>query len=407
MAGYASYSDISYALKTTYPEQGLSAISQTNNTWNAIKRDFGKTPKDKVGLVMEYSVEMGYGGGFGALGSSYATLPDHGFATGVKATPTVKRLTHRTAYAEEDMRLADTEFKAFRNLWKEKEDAQGRAFERHLNRMVFGRSSGALCQANGAGSAATALIVDSFVTGRPIHKLFNIGDQIDVFTAETAGTQQLTKVTITGVNAATSTLTLASAQTWSDNSYVFFAGCRGNELTGFSEMIDDGTLATSYAGISRTTYPLWRSTVVSGAATATLAEMNSLIQQAGKNGRPNRMVTTFELKAKLINEAATFNRFTPRASEKGSTVNFGYEDLVLSFGVAVSADEDCPSGTVYAYDTESMVITSPMTQPEYMDKDGSMFARIANTMAYETTLYFLADLFCKNPNRCFKRTNLS
>lgn len=401
--------DYSAFLKTQFNNKLITTVNDDNNTWSLFTQKFNRSAIAETGFTMVAAVETGYGSGYGALTDGSSDLPDWGNPNASQATVQPKRLAHRTAYPQDLFYLAESNKKAFQEQVEMRKEAQMRHLKRHLNRMVFGRNTGALCQA-ATTVTGTALVVNNFVTGRPIAKLFNIGDRIDVWTTESVGgTQQVTNVKITGVNSATNTITLETSQSWSAGSYVFFANCRNNELTGLPQAIDDGTVLDNYFGIFRSTTPSWKSlTVTTPTTAATLNEANSLIHLAGKDKLPTQATTTFEIRNTLWNQAEAARRYVTAPDERVKRYNAGADDgLQLAYGIPVSADQDCNTGTFYAYSTEDMNLYSPMSQPEYLEEDGSIFFRIANKAAYETTLYFLLEIFNGRPNACIKRTNWS
>jgi len=67
--------------------------------------------------------------------------------------------------------------------------------------------------ANGAGAAETPLIVDDV-------KYFNVGDKVDVILPATEAAE-VDNIEVTAINETTNTMTLASNQTWTDNSEVY------------------------------------------------------------------------------------------------------------------------------------------------------------------------------------------
>lgn len=127
-----------------------------------------------------------------------------------------------------------------------------------------GIGTGQVTLANGAGSGATSLIVDDVLP-------FRANMFIDVWTS-LGGTQEVANVQITNVNPSTNTLTLATAQTWSDNSIVSRAFditasvtslATAKVPTGIQGIVDTTTYSTTFEGISVSTYNEWQANVIS------------------------------------------------------------------------------------------------------------------------------------------------
>ena len=114
--------------------------------------------------------------------------------------------------------------------------------------ITFGDGTGALAQTNGTGTAATALIVDN-----PGVRHIRAGMKLDIYTAKTGGTQEVNSVTVSSVTTSTNTVTLATAQTWGNNSWVFREDARGKEMMGLAGIVDNATLLSSIQGKTRST----------------------------------------------------------------------------------------------------------------------------------------------------------
>ncbi len=86
---------------------------------------------------------------------------------------------------------------------------------------------------------------------------------IDVYDAETGGSQEINSIEITKVAPATRTVTIASSSATAD-SHVYIEDSRTNSTVpnGIAGLVDDGTNATSVHGVSRSTYEELKSTVL-------------------------------------------------------------------------------------------------------------------------------------------------
>lgn len=121
---------------------------------------------------------------------------------------------------------------------------------KELNAQVFRDGSGTIALVNGSDTS-TSLIFDN---GVPTH--FRVGMLIDVITA--AGVKEVNGIEVTDINISTNTVTLASAQTFTDNSLICRAGVQdaaptdGKEMAGFARITDNGSLFATYEGIIRT-----------------------------------------------------------------------------------------------------------------------------------------------------------
>lgn len=96
--------------------------------------------------------------------------------------------------------------------------------------MVHGDGTGKLAQANG-GATSTSLVVDN-----PGVDHLRAGMIIDVYTS--GGSQEVNSIEVSSVNRSTNTATLASSQTWTDNSFVYREDARNVECMGLAGILD-------------------------------------------------------------------------------------------------------------------------------------------------------------------------
>lgn len=152
-----------------------------------------------------------------------------------------------------------------------------------------------------------------------------------------------------------------------------YATGTGDDFLGLGAIVDDGTNTSTYAGLTRTTYPQLNSTVTAVAGGAlTFANMATSMRGAAAAGskrqRPSIIVTTetaWDLLESLFTPTtqATYDAisrvnittyskpgvtFKDQDSLKGQ---YGFEALCWR-GIPVVADEKCPSGSMYFLNEE-------------------------------------------------------
>ncbi len=148
-----------------------------------------------------------------------------------------------------------------------------------LNRQSLNKGTGQLTLANGAGSGATALIVDNALP-------FRRGQKLDSY-ASIGGAKEIDGATVSAVNYATNTITITPAQTWSDNSVVVKtpvqtgAPTGGKELTGLQAICDTTTYSSTFEGLTVAANPEWIGNVID-ASTAPVSQ--DLLQKAANRG---------------------------------------------------------------------------------------------------------------------------
>lgn len=116
------------------------------------------------------------------------------------------------------------------------------------------------------------------------------------------------------------------------------------QLNGLFEAVDDGTVATTYGGISRTTYPTWKAITNYGLLTTAnlIQTLYSMTLQASTDGhRPNFFATTQAVFATLQNSLYTIDRYNQPDMQR----TIGGYDVIFN-GAPVIWDPHIPTGVV-------------------------------------------------------------
>jgi hypothetical protein len=199
-----------------------------------------------------------------------------------------------------------------------------------INRQGLGKGTGQMSLANGAGVAATALIVDNALP-------FRRGMRLDLWTALPpalggAGTKEVSGATITAVNYNTNTLTLDSAQTWTDNDIIVLytvldnPPTGGKEITGVQAICDTTAFSTTFEGLSVTTNPEWVGNVVAASNNNSVPVSQDLLQQTYNRirsvggGNPNYLISNNGQQRTFMNTELQKVRYEPTKVEGGATV---------------------------------------------------------------------------------------
>jgi len=283
-------------------------------------------------------------------------------------------------------------------------DAEMRGLERDarndINRQLWGDGFGSIGRANGAGAGTTALVIDA-------GHFVKINMIIDIYTAKSAGTQEVDSIKVSAVSGTTATL--ASTQTWSDNSWIFREDSRGNEIMGMQGIVDVSTYVTTLHGISRTTYPEFGAQILDyplGTGGTNRPVTLDLLQQgylqAEKNGEGEISlgVTTFNLWRKIGNLMAPDRRYTPSMSLAG-----GFTALDFN-GKPIVADRDAPANNLWWLD-ESTFTRYELADWDFDDTDGNVLHKVSGEAAYEALLYYYAEMACTDPANSVNIRDLS
>ncbi len=397
-------------LKTDYLDK-FEIFNWESSLYEAMTAEY-QDPQD-MAFTMVGSLETGFGGGYTAISSGNDTLADHGNPEGLQITITPAKLTQRVALPHEIFKLADNNVKAFGKLVDQRMNGAMRNLKKHVARQFWGSHFGHLAQ-DGTFSAPTAkfpINPATIVTGVNISKLFSKGDQIDVYTALSAGSQEVTGATIISVNVAANTLTLSSSVSWTTGSYVFFKNCRGKEMYGLPEAIDNGSVyVDTYFGNARTTNAQLQSTVDSTAVAPSAALFNNYINTSANESQFTNMFCSTNCRSKIANDLIAANVHFQVAPERGiKKLNVSYDDVVLNNGVVVKSDQWCPNTTAYLFNKEylKLYVPSTMKKPDFMDEDGNKMSRIADKLSLEATLAWYAQPVFIRGNAGMRKTALT
>jgi len=222
------------------------------------------------------------------------------------------------------VRLSESDKVAFaQGLDAQQKDNLSRMYA-DLNRQSHGTGTGQITLANGSGSGSTSLIVDD-----PFP--FRIGMRIDSY-ASIGGAKEIDGAKITAINYTTSTLTLDTASTWSDNSII----CKKNVLAGvtstagpFKEIMgwrgicDTTTYSSTFEGIAVSSYGQWQGNVVD-ASTAPVSQ--DLLQRTFNRSaivggkKPNRLISNYGQARTFLNTELQKTRYEPGTVEGGNVV---------------------------------------------------------------------------------------
>lgn len=280
------------------------------------------------------------------------------------------------------VRQVDSETKALVNDLK-----------RDVNRQIWGTTDGVIA-ATGVTSASTTVVLATATTATQLRQL-EVGMLIDIGTVAAPQTIASAR-TIVSINTSAKTLVISGAAvTTATTDRIFRSGigasngtgsAQGVELTGLQTIVDDtGTLFN----VNPTTYPSWAATDLNNsgtprAITENLLETLLMDTEVKSGSQPNLIVTSqgvFRAYSALL---TSVKRFNDTNDLKG-----GFKGLSISAGgaeVKFLWDQDCPTGTVFALNTDHL-FQYQSSDWEFMDDDGAVLSRVSGTDAYEAVLY--------------------
>lgn len=258
-----------------------------------------------------------------------------------------------------------------------------------VRQLNFGlwRAGGTFFFANGAGTGATNIIIDS-------NRLVDNGD-IDFAAYIPVGSRiRIGANAIVTVNAhpARNTLTLSAAQTWADNAEVVVVDGDGNPLTNLTGLL--AAVGTGvYAGINPATHQAWRS-FVSTPGTATVlssADVDQAHVEASQRGKVKYTFANKTLYRRFLNLLRA--NLQVQVTEK-PVLNGGWTG-VSYMGHEFVLDYDIPDDVVMHISPDEFSLGELSPLDFLPGNDGTLFKAYGKT-EWESILYTSLQLVCKN-----------
>ena len=375
------YGDLHEQLRDKNPALQLIESSASNITRN--------------GKEVIFDTHLGRNQGIGARGIR-EVLPTAGAQ---KYKQAHLYLTNLYGSIEVDGQLfeqAADDYQAFINVVDNEINGLKRDLAVDLNRQVYGDGTGTLAVV-ATQPSATTMTVDS------THFL-QVGMVIDVADPSSGVKQQsgaASSIEITAINEATKTVTVTGTLGTFDTNIsagdIFVRSSNGvnsfnKEWTGLAGIVSD---TGSLHDIDPTEYPVWKSTVKTlgtegSPGTLTELDLINLVQSVDKQGGDvDAMLASPGVFNAYWNLLQGMRQFTNGATLTGGQRAFSFD--ALGKPIKFISDYAAPTGTLYALSTKELVVNRKKDW-SWMDRDGSMWSRVANTDAYEARYYQYSQL---------------
>lgn len=258
-----------------------------------------------------------------------------------------------------------------------------------LNRQVYGDGTGTIGVVQSvAGQVITVDSTHYFQVGMVLTGIdpstgavADSGNELEV----TAIDESAVTITVTGTISALAANDLLVRASNGTNSY-------GKEWTGLAAIVDDTSVLHE---IDPASYPTWKSTVEalgSAGSPGTLTELDliNLVQKVDKQGGDvDVMLASPGVYNAYWNLLQGFRQFTNSATLTGGQRSFTFE--ALGKPIRFVSDYAAPVGTLYALSSKEIVVNRKRDWA-WMDRDGSMWSRVADTDAYEARYFQYSQL---------------
>jgi|ETNvirnome_2_130_1030620.scaffolds.fasta_scaffold00311_9 hypothetical protein len=390
----SSASGFDRALKELYaPAMNDSPINKKRVLLSRIQRDGSR--RSLVGRRFLEPINMRGSQGLGARGATGST-PTSGNQTIIEALipPTynygVVVFNLPTIFASRN------DAGAFARVMDVEMGGMRRDGQNEINRQLHGNNLGSLGMASAAGTSTDILLLDA---GHSV-KAGMIIDMYENSSGDPSSTSEFTSVTVSSITGST-TVTLATSETWADNAHVVRAGNRANEITGIKAAID---ATGTYMGINRATYAEWASAEIAaaGAEISDAIVMQTILsaEEQGE-GDVDVCITDYTQFRKYGNSLVGDRRYGT-----SMTLPSGFVGLEVANAVLL-ADRDCVAQTLYAIDMSTLTYLEMSDGWEWDDTDGSILHKQQGGITYEGVLVNYGELYNRDPRASALVTGLA
>jgi hypothetical protein len=377
------------ALKHFYTPVIREQLVNNNILWKKVTRDSDSMVGDEVYMTLH----TGRNEGIGAR-AELADLPTAGQQAYKQIHFPLRYNYGRIQVTGQVMRQSRSSEGAYAQALKSEVEGVTTDLKLDLNRQIYGDGTGKLCVVT-AGASNTVQTVDDI-------RFLRIGMKVDQMAS--AGTVTTAGLTINAINTATKAVTFSAAIVATAGDFLVRAGSYNVEITGIDKIIATGN---TYLGINRATAgnEYWQASVGANGGTAR-AISEILLQTQLDNveiagGDTSFMLTTHGVRRSVYSLLATNKRFV-------NTMDLGGGFSAIEFaGKPLTADKDCPKGTVYGLDLSKFKIYNTGEDFTWLDQDGAMLSRVPNKDAYEAVLLHYVELACDRPAVQFKLADIT
>jgi hypothetical protein len=266
------------------------------------------------------------------------------------------------------------------------------------NRQSFGDGTGKLATVKTAATSATIVCDDVIYVKK--------GMYLDRFNS--AGSKQADDAVVSSVNRATQEITFSASATVAVDDYYTRAKAQdsaptgGKELAGTSYIIDDGTVASTFQGQSRITYPILRGNVIdAGEVNLT----NDLLQRAADevsivgDGKIDFLISRHGQRRKYLSLTTPDKRYLDGKLDRG------YQYIYWN-GMKWYVDVDCPKAEIIGL-TQKYFEKYEVRGIHLADDDNSILKWDGSTDGYKAYYRLYANLGSLKPNAHFRLRRLN
>jgi len=393
-------------------------VEQLNNEVLLLQRLESRS-EDLVGKAAFVPLHYGRSTGIGAVGES-AALPSAGNQSYTRAEYDLKYLYGRIQVTGPSMAKTKSDAGAFLQSLKGELDGVRNDLRKDLARQVYGKGDGVIATLDTytSGTTLTLTSAEAIAKGQ-----LYVGMAIDIITYSSGTPTVAGSTTISAVNAATPSITVASATgaatgativrtgvVASQNRYA--QGTRSNEIDGLARIVTSAAPSSSSAGnsgyqtvgkIDAYANSFWDNQRVAVSGALTIMKIQQALNLARqKAANPSLMITSLGVQREFYRLLQANQQFV----EPGKTsYEAGFSTLMYA-GMPVVADIDAPWSTMYVLDESTLKVFSDQDF-HFLDGDGQTLRQVSNYDAYEAIMVRYMNLGATNRTKNVVMTGIT
>jgi len=406
-------------LRDDYGDAIYNQLQSENNIQAMMAEDFdsdGWTGRKKV-----LPTKIGRNWSTGSIGAG-GTLPPAGRSAYADFEVPIKDLYGRVGFERFVMEQSRSKKGSWVHVVPQEMDGlvEDMAFRR--NQIGWHYGSGILARVDGALSGATTVVTKNpgNVTGTVNTNRFIYGDATSgMFLAFLHPSTNAIEgyATVTAVNANGLSFTVDTAVTCTDNAKIVTAQTAtkhslDKEPEGLLAGIDDGTYVGTYHALSRTTYPMLKSTVLSGVGTLSLDAMQQAIDAVSiKVGKSvDLFLCEHAVRRAYLMLLEADRRYTGadlKSPDGGTRAAKKPTGKQITFGdIPIMADRDAPYGCIFGLNKASWT-RYVLRKPGWAEEGGGIIKHIAETDSFTAYYLLLENYHCHYPARNFRMEGIT
>ena len=408
----ADLSTVQDYLKTKF---GPAIVSQLNDETPLRDRFFTDAGQEWVGQEVTYPVHVNRNRGVMATAEG-GNLPSAGAQKMEKWHIPLRFIHGRVQFTGQAIKQSKSNPGAWARTMTLEMERLVEDLELQCEFYYFGYGQGVRCLTQGDPGTGTTITVDSpgNVAGATHgNRFINVGDYVVFINAVTGALRAGGTRLVTAVNAAGTTFTIDAAcdTDVGDNDFVVKAYGSDASITienteynhppmGILGLLDDGTYVSNLHGISRDTYPIMRTPVLSsvGALSYDIIQRGLDVTEQLGQAKISELWAHHSVRRAYIQLMNSDRRYIgsdlmnpdggTKAAKQGK---LGYGNI----GIEVAAF--APYGTMFGIDQRHMVRYTN-TEGEWIDEDGNTLRRVVGQDAFEGTFRVFENAHYERPN---------